>query len=219
MFVDYDPWKGSRPIAWQKGQLGDCLSCIESGSRAKGGAVTEGIPSIGAENIESFGVYDYSKEKFISYDYFNKLKRGKVHSGDVLLYKDGAYTGKTSMALDDFPHSKCAVNEHVFILRTNERLPSQFFLYLLLSQDEKRKALSIMASSKAAQPGLNQTEVSVLPIEIPKVEIVQQFEQKITPLMKEIARNAGENKRLATLRDTLLPKLMSGEIDVSNLDI
>ncbi len=218
-FIDYEPWEGCRPQNWREGQLGECLSTIESGSRPKGGAESEGIPSIGAENIECFGVYDFSKEKFISQDFFCKMKRGKVRSGDVLLYKDGAYTGKSSLALDDFPHAKCAINEHVFILRTNEILPSQFFLYMFLSVEENRKTLSTMASSKAAQPGLNQTEVSILPIEIPEPEDVQNFDRRITPIMKQIARNAKENRHLSTLRDALLPRLMSGELDVSELDI
>ncbi|WP_202799338.1 restriction endonuclease subunit S, partial [Treponema sp. JC4] len=98
------------------------ISTIETGSRPKGGAETSGIPSIGAEKIEALGKYDYSSEKYISIDYFAKMKRGIVFSKDVLLYKDGAYTGKSSMALNGFPHEKCAVNEHVFILRTKNTM-------------------------------------------------------------------------------------------------
>ena len=130
-------------------QLGDTIATLESGSRPKGGAVSDGVPSIGAENIERFGIYEYSKEKYISVDFFNKLNRGIVQSGDVLLYKDGAYTGKSSLALDDFPHAQCAINEHVFILRPNNDVPSSFFLYYLLQNDENKQALSSRASSKA----------------------------------------------------------------------
>lgn len=45
------------------------------------------------------------------------------------------------------------------------------------------------------------------------------FEQYANPMMHLIANNAKESKRLAELRDTLLPKLMSGEIDVSEVEI
>ena len=197
--------------------LGDYLTDIESGSRPKGGALLSGIPSIGAENIERFGVYDYSKEKYISLDFFQRLQRGVVKSGDVLLYKDGAYTGKTSMALGGFPHQQCAINEHVFILRTNNKMPSQYFLYLLLRLDENREKLFTMASSKAAQPGLNQNEVKALQILIPNVKLIAKFNNEVEPLFKQIANNALENRRLAELRDTLLPKLMSGELSVSDI--
>lgn len=196
-------------------QLGDIISTLESGSRPKGGAEIGGIPSIGAENIERFGQYDYSKEKFISLEYFKKLNRGVVHSGDVLLYKDGAYTGKVSMALDNFPHAQCAINEHVFILRPSKRAPSSFFLYFLLLYDENRQALFSRASSKAAQPGLNQTEVKTLSILLPTTEEIIKFDNTIAPIMHQIAKNANENRKLSTLRDTLLPKLLSGEIPVN----
>ncbi|MDT2597999.1 restriction endonuclease subunit S [Enterococcus dongliensis] len=178
--------------------------------------MTDGVPSIGAENIERFGIYEYSKEKYISVDFFNKLNRGIVQSGDVLLYKDGAYTGKSSLALDDFPHAQCAINEHVFILRPNNDVPSSFFLYYLLQNDENKQALSSRASSKAAQPGLNQTEVKTLPILLPSKEDIIKFNSDVSGLMHQIANNANENRKLARLRDTLLPKLLSGEISVTN---
>ena len=197
-------------------QLGDTIATLESGSRPKGGAVSDGVPSIGAENIERFGIYEYSKEKYISVDFFNKLNRGIVQSGDVLLYKDGAYTGKSSLALDDFPHAQCAINEHVFILRPNNDVPSSFFLYYLLQNDENKQALSSRASSKAAQPGLNQTEVKTLPILLPSKEDIIKFNSDVSGLMHQIANNANENRKLARLRDTLLPKLLSGEISVTN---
>ena len=197
-------------------QLGDTIATLESGSRPKGGAVSDGVPSIGAENIERFGIYEYSKEKYISVDFFNKLNRGIVQSGDVLLYKDGAYTGKSSLALDDFPHAQCAINEHVFILRPNNDVPSSFFLYYLLQNDENMQALSSRASSKAAQPGLNQTEVKTLPILLPSKEDIIKFNSDVSGLMHQIANNANENRKLARLRDTLLPKLLSGEISVTN---
>ena len=199
--------------------LADIVSVVETGNRPKGGALDNGIPSIGAENIEKFGVYDYSKEKFIDIDFYNKMKRGKVLSGDVLLYKDGAYTGKVSLSLDDFPHRVSAVNEHVFIIRSKNKVASQFFLYFCLSDEKNKRYLHTLASSKAAQPGLNQTELLGLPIYLPRQDIIQNFTQTISPMMHMIARNAKENQKLSLLRDTLLPKLMSGEINVDNVDI
>ena len=200
------------------GTIGDILEIIETGSRPKGGALTHGVPSIGAENINGFGVYDYSKDKFISAEFYNKLNRGIVKSKDVLLYKDGAYTGKVSMTLDDFPHKQCAVNEHVFLLRTN-KLATQFFLYFCLLDNSNRQKIHTLACGKAAQPGLNQNELKSVPIKIPNIEDIINFDITVTPIMKQIANNAKEKQKLAQLRDTLLPKLMSGEIDVSKVDI
>lgn len=201
------------------GTLNDIIDTVETGNRPKGGARSYGIPSIGAENIEKFGVYDYSKEKFIDKDFYESMKRGKVKSGDVLLYKDGAYTGKVSLALDGFPHKTCAVNEHVFIIRGNPQISSQFFIYFCLSNEVNRNYLHTLASSKAAQPGLNQSELLSLPIFIPPIDLLKNFTNNVSPVMHKIAANALENVRLSELRDTLLPKLMSGEINVDNVKI
>ena len=198
--------------------LDNLLDNVSTGSRPKGGAQSEGIPSIGAEKIEKFGVYDYSSEKYISENFYEKLKNGKVKSGDVLLYKDGAYTGKVSMCLNGFPHNKSAVNEHVFILNTKNNW-AQNYLYFTIYNKENREMLERIASSKAAQPGLNQTELKSLKINICNKETIENFEINVKPIMENIANNSLENKKLSKLRDTLLPKLMNGEIDIDKVEI
>jgi len=199
-------------------KLDELLFNVSTGSRPKGGAQESGIPSIGAEKIEKFGIYDYSSEKYISEDYYEKLKNGKLNSGDVLLYKDGAYTGKVSMCLNGFPHNKAAVNEHVFILNTENNW-AQNYLYFVLYNKYNKEMLHRLASSKAAQPGLNQVELKSIEINICDKKDILKFENNVKPIMEKIALNSLENKKLAELRDALLPKLMNGEIDLNNIEI
>ena len=71
----------------------------------------------------------------------------------------------------------------------------------------------------SAQPKFNKTDFKSLPIILPSDEMLNNFSQIVTPMFKIIENNYRENTRLIQLRDTLLPKLMSGEIDVSNVDI
>ena len=198
--------------------LGDLLENISTGARPKGGAKNSGIPSVGAEKIERFGIYDYSSEKYIAEDFYEKLKNGKMNSGDVLLYKDGAYTGKVSMCLNWFPHKKSAVNEHVFILNTENNW-AQNYLYFTLYNKQNKEMLERLAGAKAAQPGLNQTELKSLKINICDKEFIKKFENEVKPIMESIANNSLENKKLVELRDTLLPKLMNGEINLDKIEI
>ena len=198
--------------------LGDLLENISTGTRPKGGAQNSGIPSVGAEKIERFGIYDYSSEKYIAEDFYEKLKNGKMNSGDVLLYKDGAYTGKVSMCLNWFPHKKSAVNEHVFILNTENNW-AQNYLYFTLYNKQNKEMLERLAGAKAAQPGLNQTELKSLKINICDKEFIKKFENEVKPIMESIANNSLENKKLVELRDTLLPKLMNGEINLDKIEI
>ena len=210
---------GEIPSNWDVKKLGDVLITLESGKRPKGGIsdIDDGIPSIGAENILGLGKFDYSKNKLISHDFFNQMKKGIIQDKDVLLYKDGAQLGRKSLFMNGFPFDVCCINEHVFRLQSNGEV-SQFYLYLWLDQPIMTNEI-INLNSNSAQPGINQTDVKSLPILVPDIEIMDKFENIISPMMNQIFDNALEINKLSLLRDTLLPKLMSGEIDKINCDL
>ena len=207
------------PEGWEKITVGGVLSEIESGSRPKGGIdpTERGVPSIGAENILGLGQYDYSKEKFVSREFFEAMNRGHIQSGDVLLYKDGAHIGRKSMFRDGFPHKVCCVNEHVFILRTNNRC-RQSYLYFWLDQPEMTQNIRNL-NANAAQPGINQAGVKGLPILLPDQRTLELFDSIIDPVLSQFFNLAKKNANLRRTRDLLLPRLVSGEIDVSELEI
>ena len=191
-------------------RLEDIVETIESGSRPSGGAVDFGVPSIGAEKIEKFGKYNFEKECYIPIDYFNKIKKGIVKSKDVLLYKDGAYAGKVSMAFDGFPYEKCAINEHVFILRTKTS-KHQLFLYFTLNNQNVMTSIHNIAASKAAQPGLNQRELLDTEIFVPTATVLDDFENKASRFIELIKNNATEIRLLRELKNNIILSI-SGEV-------
>jgi len=206
-----DPCKDGLPEGWREGTLGDILSVIESGSRPKGGIdpnLKDGIPSIGAENINGLGNYDYSKTKYISKEFYNSMKRGLIENYDVLIYKDGAYIGEKAMFGKGYPFEKATINEHVFILRGNN-IVNQLFLYFLLNQQDLEQL-----NANSAQPGLNQEAMKSFEIIIPSFTLISIFGELAKPLVDKIFYNGKQICMLEKLRDTLLPKLMSGEVRV-----
>lgn len=207
------------PEEWEVVQLGEVLKSIESGSRPKGGidSSEREVPSIGAENVLGLGRYDFNKEKYVSREFYENMRKGKVQSGDVLLYKDGAKLGRKSMFRDGFPHEVCCINEHVFILRTNSRCSQNYLYFYLDRPDITQKIINL--NTNAAQPGINQAGVKSLPILLPPKELIELFDNKVEPLLGLLFNLAKKNQTLRKKRDLLLPKLISGEIDVSNLDI
>ncbi|WP_410514048.1 restriction endonuclease subunit S [Paenibacillus sp. BR2-3] len=222
-FVDFELFQdgefensevGMIPKGWRVGRLEEVLSEIEAGNRPKGGAgnLEYGIPSIGAENILGLGKYDFSKEKFVPEGYFKSMNRGIVKNWDVLLYKDGAQLGRKTMFARNFPHEKCCINSHVFILRSNE-LVNQPYLYFWLDQDYMTQNI-VNLNTNSAQPGINQPAVKTLKILIPDKNTVDRFQHIIEKILVLIFENCKESRKLTILRDTLLPKLMSGEIQV-----
>ena len=210
---------GEIPRRWIVTTLDEILSKLESGKRPKGGidsTVTD-VPSVGAENILGLGQYNYLKEKYVTHEFFNKMKRGHIESGDVLLYKDGASLGRKSIFRDGFPHKICCINEHVFLLRTNPCC-TQNYLYFWLDLPDVTQAI-INLNSNAAQPGINQKGVRSLKILLPDTNILNHFESHIDSLMGLLFNLAKTNQILNLTRNLLLPKLVSGRIDVSDMKI
>ena len=91
-----------------------------------------------------------------------------------------------------------------------------YFWYVLL---KKRQQEIFDAQTGSAQPHIYPQHIASMPItDIIQTEI-SNFTDTVTPMFAMIGHNKEENRRLATLRDTLLPKLMSGELDISEINL
>ena len=211
---------GEIPEGWSVEQLGDHLNVLQTGSRPKGGVggITEGVPSVGAENILGVGKYTYGKEKFVSREFFDKLKRGVVEDFDFLLYKDGGKPGefkpRVSMFGCGFPYSEFAINEHVFRMRSESL--GQAFLYFQIGH---KRVLDELANrgGKAAIPGINQTDVKTIPVLVPgAADLLTEFNEFAQKIIESILKKSNESNHLVSIRDTLLPKLLNGEIDLTS---
>ena len=209
---------GKVPKGWKIIRLGDILSEIVTGSRPKGGATEKGLPSLGAENVIGLGKYDFIKDKFIPRSYFEQLKQkgAIIKDGDILLYKDGAQIGRKSYFDHGFPHSECAVNEHVFILRSKYPF-LQRYLFFWLDQPWMTSEI-INLNSNSAQPGINQAGIIQLSILFPSEVIIKSFDQIIEPIITHIFSNCHETQKLTALRDTILPKLIHREIHIKDAE-
>lgn len=188
---------------------------IESGARPKGGiddSLIEGIPSLGAEVIDKLGVFDYSNKKLIPNEFYEKMKRGTGKDKDILLYKDGAYIGKVTLFMDKFPYEKYAVNEHVFLMRAKNDI-YQYFLYFTLNQPQYFTTMQNL-NRNAAQPGLTGKDLDIIKICKPDEHTITKFNSTVEPMLHNIFSFAKQNNILKQQRDLLLPRLMSGKLEV-----
>lgn len=207
------------PTGWGWRFFEDYYSVLETGKRPKGGIkdVVDGVPSIGAESIKRIGSFDFSKTKFIPREFFEKMRKGHLNEGDILIYKDGGKPGElrpaATLLSKGFPFSEACINEHVFRIRVSEEL-GQLFGFLAISSDHCMNQMRELATG-VAQPGLNQSAMKALSFIMPHdLEIIRRFEEFVRPLLDGCNERAKESQTLATLRDTLLPRLMSGEIRI-----
>jgi type I restriction enzyme S subunit len=211
---------GRIPQGWEVSTLREHLESLESGKRPKGGvkALQSGVPSVGAENVIGIGRHRYQSEKYVPREFFGNMRKGVVKNRDVALYKDGAYIGRSSYFRDGFPHDEFCVNEHVFLLRTSGKSLTQNLLYLWLQEPSNVSAIR-STNANAAQPGINQKGVKGLQILVAQESLCARLDQLVEPHFALIISLAKENQILRRTRDLLLPRLISGELDISELDI
>lgn len=203
------------PRGWDIQKLEDFGITLESGSRPSGGVDTsleDGIPSLGAECINGLAEFDYSNIKYIPEEYYDKMKRGKNKVNHILVYKDGAYIGKVTLFRNQFPFEKYAINEHVFFLNTNNNNYLNW-LYFTLNQDSYFNLMQNL-NRNAAQPGLSQPDIGRIKIRFPSEDVVIKFNKFVEPIFNTVFDLAKANNNLAKQRDLLLPRLMSGKLEV-----
>ena len=206
---------GEIPQGWEATTLGMHLTALESGKRPKGGIREEkdGVPSVGAENINGIGNHDFASEKLVPREFFEQMRKGVICDRDVAIYKDGAYIGKSSYFRDGFPHKKCCVNEHVFLLRGEGVRLKQNFLYVWLQEPDTVQTIR-SKNTGAAQPGINQQTIGGLELVLPDEKTAAHFDRLVEPPLAEIICLAKRIQNLRCTRDLLLPRLLSGQIEV-----
>ena len=172
------------------------------------------VIKIGSINQDNLNLLECS---YVDEDKVDKAKDFVVKAGDLLIAMTGATIGKFAMV----PYSSevLLVNQRVgkFFLGNNpvEKLP---FIYCTLKQPEVYNEV-INRGQGSAQPNISASDIINIPCVIPSQETINNFNDTTQPLFDLIISNQQENQQLSKLRDTLLPKLMSGELDVSDINL
>lgn len=154
------------------------------------------------------------------------LENGRLHSPkkvtekwlqkyDLLINSTGVGSlGRTAQIW--FEPSKLVVDSHVTIVRCRDE---KHALYLGFWAFEHEKYIESLHTGSTGQTELPRDHVKAIRLVLPSDEALERFNKMSEPSVRLIAANQEESKRLADLRDALLPKLMSGEIDVSRIDL
>ena len=225
-FVDFEPFNGTMPSDWEIVPLEkiadfqngyafkskellnepspDCYQVFKQGHIARGGGfIPDGTKSWYPKSLAS------------------KLKKFVLKKGDILMamtdMKDNvAILGNTAiMPLDN----EYIVNQRVGHLRANGYKGVTYpFIYLLTNSTDFLVDLRSRANS-GVQVNLSSSEIKTSQTVLPSEKVNTAFSEITLPMFETIISNQLENQRLVQLRDTLLPKLMSGELDVSDIDL
>lgn len=204
------------PNNWALSSLDDILVNFESGSRPKGGVkgIKIGIPSVGGEHLNKYGSFNFSETKFVPEEFFKDMNKGKIKLGDILIVKDGATTGKTSIVREDFPFKKAAVNEHVFLARPFNDIDNIYLFYYLYSPYGQYFVKKNFKGT--AQGGINLSFAKNTNIPIPPTKEQKRIMTKIEELFTRLDASVEDLERtkelLKTYRQSLLKHVFEGKL-------
>lgn len=144
-----------------------------------------------------------------------KVNEKWLQRGDLLINSTGVGSlGRTAQVW--FDPEKLTVDSHITIVRTSNPAHS---LYLGFWAFAHERYIESLHTGSTGQTELPRDYVKSISLVLPDDETLNRFNAVARPVVKAIVANQAENKQLSALRDALLPKLMSGEIDVSKIDL
>ena len=193
-FVDFAPWGGVMPEGWKEGNIYDVAEILDK----------KRVPLSGMEREKMKKIYPYYGATSIM-DYVEKY----IFDGRyTLLGEDGSVVKEDGTPYVQYVWGKFWVNNHAHVLIGKNGFSTEL-LYVWLKQIN-----IIPLVTGAVQAKLSQSNMQKMHITIPDDEFLQKICSTLDGLFAQIRTNTEANLRLASLRDTLLPKLMKGEIEV-----
>ena len=181
--------------------------CVLGGtpSRAKGEYWNGSINWINSGEINKFRIIEAS-EKITDLG-LNKSTTTLLPKGTTVLAVTGATLGQVSRLEID----SCANQSVIGIMTNDKELNNYMYLSILNSINDL-----ILKQTGGAQQHINKNDVETHEILVPNKELISKFDETVKPLFEQISINCFENYNLEQLRDTLLPKLMNGEINLDS---
>lgn len=212
-FVDFEPFGGEMPSGWKEVPLEELCTVVTKGTTPTtlGKQFTEeGINFIKGESILDNHTFDLQKISHIDEATNTLLKRSVIESHDILFTIAGTL-GRFAMIDDSLTPAN--TNQAVGIIRANQQIISPYFLYSFFIGNWHNDYYS-KRIQQAVQANLSLSTIKSLPILIPDNSNMEKYTNVIEPIFKQMKQLENENKKLSNLRDTLLPKLMNGEIEM-----
>ena len=198
-FVDFEPFGGGMPDDWRFGTASEIIELHDY----------KRIPLSGSKRDKMEKIYPYygatSRMDYVDNYIFDGIY--------LLLGEDGTVIDGNGFPILQYVYGKFWVNNHAHII-TGKLGYTVESLYLLFSLTNIKHIVT-----GAVQQKISQANLKKVPVIIPDVQILREFDCVVQPIFAAIRNYRDESQRLSALRDTLLPKLMNGEIDVSRVQI
>ena len=189
--------------AWQTGTLSD-IAAITMGQSPKGDTLNDtGKGDVFYQGRTDFG-FRFPTRRL----YTTEPKR-------IALYGDALMSVRAPVGDLNVAYEECCIGRGLAAIHSRDNHQS-FVLYTLFAL---KRHLDVFNGEGTVFGSINKDSLNSIGITIPPIELVDKFESIVNPIDRAILNNYEEICRLQSIRDSLLPKLMNGEIDVSQVKI
>ena len=209
-FVDFEPFGGAMPDDWSECILDSMCSLIIKGITPKYNEHSAQLV------INQKCVRNHQIDLSLARCHEPKKVNEKwLQYGDIVVNSTGTGTlGRAAQVL--FTPNNMTVDSHVTIIRASKQ---EYIYYLGLWATSHEHDFEMLQTGSTGQTDLPRERLKQMQIVLPSDSILSSFSKVIKPIADIRIQKQQENQRLSALRDTLLPKLMNGEIDVSAVKI
>lgn len=203
---------GMIPEGWEVVPLPRLCHQLTDGTHDSPKACDDGFPLVTGKHLNN-GVIEFERCYLISAsDHAEVMRRCRPEAGDIVFSNIGTL-GNTVLVDGNREFSL----KNVALFKPHDRLNSHF-LFLYLSRKETLESM-IQRASGTSQKFLSLAFLRSEPVVYPRHSLLSQFDERVSALIACRATLHRKNRNLRTTRDLLLPKLISGQLDVEDIDI
>ena len=213
---------GEIPEGWEvtkTEQLAEKIAMGPFGSNIKVSTfVDSGVPIISGHHLKETLVTE-GDHKFITEEHAKKLKNSCVTRGDIIFTHAGNI-GQVSLIPENTDYEKYVISQRQFYLRTDRKKASPYFL-VFFYRSKYGQHILLSNTSQVGVPAIARPSSHLKSIELvkPSFELMSEFESVCRTLMNTVVSNRTQSQKLSNLRDTLLPKLLSGDLPITNTEV
>nr|WP_318681621.1 restriction endonuclease subunit S [uncultured Treponema sp.] len=205
-FVDFEPFGGKMPEGWKVGVISDFgdVICGKTPSTKIKDYYGEEIPFITIPDMHN-SVYACYTERYLS------VKGAQSQESKNLPPNSICVSCIATPGLVVLTDRISQTNQQINSIVPNSSI-SPYYVYLTMQN--LSETITMLGSSGSTTSNLNKEQFSKMKISIPNGKTMKEFDSCVQPMFEKIRSLQKENYELVTIRDTLLPKLMNGEIEV-----
>lgn len=206
---------GMIPEGWKITALEDVCHRITDGSHFSPASVSDGLPMASVKDMHDWG-FDMDGCRKVSEEDYEQLVRNDCRplKNDVLIAKDGSYLKHAFVVEDDM---NLVILSSIAILRPNNKMQPHF-LSMHLKEPQVKSRLTGYVSGVAI-PRIVLKDFRRFQVLYPPKHVQDKWATIVGPMIKGCWRLIDKNRNLRISRDLLLPKLISGEIDVEEIEV